>query len=238
MDSNQTVALPQFPQRIGRYEILGELGRGAMGIVYKGFDPNIGRTIAIKTVQLGGGTDAEDLLKRFKREAQAAGLLSHPHIVYGKLHQMRFAIADVIATAMNPFAPLVIIEFAVELHIRSTEPNFLSIYAWEVRLAADARAEANIESLIPHIQFPNVRRVAHGEKIDRGSQLSIRTRHLMRHINNIFVGTDAAERRDDVVRQLVRFHFESPTRMRGTTNRALLLGPPECVQAKLGPMLV
>src|ERR1035438_4328065 len=66
-------------RRIGRYEIVGERGRGAMGVVYKGFDPTIGRTVAIKTVLTS--TTNEDLLKRFRREAQAAGVLSHPNIV-------------------------------------------------------------------------------------------------------------------------------------------------------------
>src|SRR5579871_2832585 len=67
------------PRRIGRYEISQELGRGAMGIVYKGFDPNIGRTVAVKTVLLAHADD--DLLARFRREAQAAGVLNHPNIV-------------------------------------------------------------------------------------------------------------------------------------------------------------
>src|SRR3989442_6250551 len=75
---NQT-ADSSGPRRIGRYEITGELGRGAMGIVYKGFDPNIGRTVAIKTVLLS--SDTEEMVKRFRREAQAAGVLSHPNIV-------------------------------------------------------------------------------------------------------------------------------------------------------------
>ncbi len=65
--------------KAGRYEIRGELGRGAMGVVYRAFDPNIGRTVAIKTVLLE--TLEEDLLKRLRREAQAAGVLTHPNIV-------------------------------------------------------------------------------------------------------------------------------------------------------------
>jgi len=63
----------------GRYEMRGELGRGAMGVVYRGFDPNIGRTVAIKTVLLE--IVEEDVLKRLRREAQAAGVLTHPNIV-------------------------------------------------------------------------------------------------------------------------------------------------------------
>ena len=69
-------------QSIGRYEILNELGRGAMGLVYKAKDPTIGRIVAIKTMRIDlHGTEAEDLLRRFRNEAQAVGLLNHPNIV-------------------------------------------------------------------------------------------------------------------------------------------------------------
>src|SRR5579864_4101188 len=71
-------------QQIGRYQILGELGRGAMGIVYKAQDPAIGRTIAIKSIRLQDLTDEVErarLRERLFREAQSAGILSHPGIV-------------------------------------------------------------------------------------------------------------------------------------------------------------
>jgi serine/threonine-protein kinase len=70
--------------RIGRYKIVGELGRGAMGVVYHAIDPNIGRPVAIKTIQFGGGRNAEEqnrLRERLFREARSAGILSHPGIV-------------------------------------------------------------------------------------------------------------------------------------------------------------
>ena len=68
--------------RIGRYEIKGELGRGAMGVVYLGEDPTIGRRVALKTTRLDvHGSDAQDLLKRLRQEARAAGVLNHPNIV-------------------------------------------------------------------------------------------------------------------------------------------------------------
>ena len=70
--------------RAGRYEITGELGRGAMGVVYRAVDPVIGRNVAVKTIRLseeGTGLTRQELLKRFQTEARAAGLLTHPNIV-------------------------------------------------------------------------------------------------------------------------------------------------------------
>jgi predicted Ser/Thr protein kinase len=70
----------QEKQQIGRYEILQEIGRGAMGVVFKGRDPLIGRAVAVKTITSGVAQSA-DLLERFYREARAAGGLQHPNIV-------------------------------------------------------------------------------------------------------------------------------------------------------------
>src|SRR5712691_3556891 len=70
--------------KAGGYEIVGELGRGAMGVVYRAVDPVIGRTVAVKTIHLseeGTGMTRPDLLQRFQTEARAAGLLAHPNIV-------------------------------------------------------------------------------------------------------------------------------------------------------------
>jgi len=67
-------------RKIGKYEILGELGRGAMGVVWRARDPFIGRQVALKTIT-PGLLDNPDLLKRFYREAQSAGSLQHPNIV-------------------------------------------------------------------------------------------------------------------------------------------------------------
>src|SRR5512144_2834125 len=69
--------------RLGKYEIRGELGRGAMGVVYEGFDPLIARTVALKTIRADqlAGDAAAALIARFRNEAQAAGRLTHPGIV-------------------------------------------------------------------------------------------------------------------------------------------------------------
>ena len=69
-------------KRIGRYKILGELGRGAMGVVYKAEDPNLDRLVALKTIILAEDSEGhEEYQKRFILEAKAAGKLNHPHIV-------------------------------------------------------------------------------------------------------------------------------------------------------------
>jgi serine/threonine-protein kinase len=75
------------PERLGKYRITGVLGEGAMGIVYKGYDPDIQRDVAIKTLR-GAAADPEagarpgvSAADRFRNEAQAAGRLQHPGIV-------------------------------------------------------------------------------------------------------------------------------------------------------------
>ncbi|TMH59973.1 MAG: serine/threonine protein kinase, partial [Betaproteobacteria bacterium] len=68
---------------IGKYEIRREIGRGAMGVVYEGYDPSIKRVVALKTIRAEqlAGEDPSAVIARFRREAQAAGRLNHPNIV-------------------------------------------------------------------------------------------------------------------------------------------------------------
>jgi serine/threonine-protein kinase len=70
--------------KVGRYEILEELGKGSMGLVYKALDPKINRTVAIKTIRFSDEFEEDviqDIKERFFREAEIAGQLSHPSIV-------------------------------------------------------------------------------------------------------------------------------------------------------------
>ncbi len=69
---------------VGRYEILEELGQGAMGVVYKGKDPKINRLVAIKTIRFSDDFEeqqAKEVKERFFKEAELAGRLSHPSII-------------------------------------------------------------------------------------------------------------------------------------------------------------
>ena len=71
-------------EKLGRYEIIRELGKGAMGVVYLGKDPLIGRELALKTFRVGLSSQDKELEQfraRFLREAQSAGILNHPNIV-------------------------------------------------------------------------------------------------------------------------------------------------------------
>ncbi|MBI2423126.1 MAG: serine/threonine protein kinase [Candidatus Hydrogenedentes bacterium] len=73
-----------MPEKLGRYTIVRELGKGAMGIVYEGKDPNIGRRVAIKTARrdvMEATGMAAEMMERFLREARAAGSLNHPNII-------------------------------------------------------------------------------------------------------------------------------------------------------------
>jgi serine/threonine-protein kinase len=73
---------PMAINRLGRYEILGELGRGAMGVVYRARDPIIDRVVALKTINLAlTGAALASFEARFFQEARSAGRLNHPNIV-------------------------------------------------------------------------------------------------------------------------------------------------------------
>jgi len=88
--------------RIGKYDIVGELGKGAMGVVYKAYDPAIQRHVALKVIRKADldAADSAAVLERFKHEAQAVGKLHHPNIVaiyeYGENEEYAFIAMELV----------------------------------------------------------------------------------------------------------------------------------------------
>ncbi len=97
-------------EKIGKYRIDGVLGSGAMGVVYKAYDANIARVVALKTIrsELLDGLQESELVARFRNEAQASGRLVHPNIVavydFGEVEDTTYiAMEFVDGTALNAF---------------------------------------------------------------------------------------------------------------------------------------
>jgi serine/threonine protein kinase len=90
------------PQKIGKYEVRAELGKGAMGTVFKCFDPQISRWVAIKAIVKASlnPADLQQLVIRFRHEAQAVGRLIHPRIVqvydYGEDDQLAYIVMELV----------------------------------------------------------------------------------------------------------------------------------------------
>lgn len=89
-------------EMLGKYKIIGELGRGAMGVVYEAFDTLIERTVAIKTIlkSVIHANEAEEVFARFRSEARAAGRLSHAKIIsiyeYGENEDMAYIVMELV----------------------------------------------------------------------------------------------------------------------------------------------
>ena len=82
MDDNGRLS-DQMPQTIGRYQVLDSIGYGAMGAVYKAFDPLIKRTLAIKTIRLDipkQSPQYKSFIERFYHEARISGKIGRAHV--------------------------------------------------------------------------------------------------------------------------------------------------------------
>ena len=90
------------PQKIGKYEVQGILGRGGMGVVYKAFDPAIHRQVAIKTITKSAmdPSELQYAIARFRHEAQAVGRLTHPRIAaifdYGEDAEIAYIVMELV----------------------------------------------------------------------------------------------------------------------------------------------
>jgi HEAT repeat protein/predicted Ser/Thr protein kinase len=100
--SNESIGLAdesgaRVPKKLGRYEIISEIARGGMGVVYQARDPQLGRIVALKVLLAGQGA-SQDSIARFIREARSAARLKHPGIVpvydFGEVDGQHFFTMD------------------------------------------------------------------------------------------------------------------------------------------------
>ena len=105
------------PEKIGRYQVIERVGRGGMGVLFRGVDPVLDREVAIKLMLVDFTNDAEDMRPRFYREARAAAKLQHPNIV------------TVFEFAEENGTPYIVMEFlrGVSLAARMTSPPPLTL---------------------------------------------------------------------------------------------------------------
>lgn len=129
--------------KIGRYVVQGELGRGAMGVVYRAQDPTIGRVVAIKTIRIGQFTDERELKhvrERMMREAQAAGMLSHNNIV---------TIYDILEEAETAYIFMEYVDGeTLEKILLAETPIDQQLVLWIARQAAEALDYAHARGII------------------------------------------------------------------------------------------
>ncbi len=121
---------PTAPKRLGRYEIVEELGRGAMGVVYKARDPVLDRVVAIKTISLElPKSERAEYEARFYQEARAAGRLNHPNIVtiydIGRTERlaymaMEFLEGEELRAVLTPGSPIPIHQ-AIDITVQVAE---------------------------------------------------------------------------------------------------------------------
>lgn len=125
---------------LGRYKILGELGRGGCGVVYRALDPSIGRIVAIKTILTRLETSSDgDSRERFRREARSAGKLSHPNIV---------TVYDFSDTGDPMFIAMEYIEGRTLAEFLSNNPIELRFALRVLRSAADALDYAHSHQIV------------------------------------------------------------------------------------------
>jgi len=142
---NQMVTMEQSVPtgRIGRYVVQGELGRGAMGVVYRAQDPTIGRVVAIKTIRIGQFSDPAELKhvrERMMREAQAAGMLSHNNIV---------TIYDILEETETAYIFMEYVDGeTLEKILLADTPIDQQLITWILRQAAEALDYAHARGIV------------------------------------------------------------------------------------------
>ncbi len=151
---------------------------------------------------------------------------------------MRAAVADVVTSLADAFAPGVKGQLAIELDVGAAEADPLAVDAREIGLAADAGAEAAVQGVVPDVEFPRVGGVDGGDEIDGWNLFAVRSLDGVGDVHDVLVGADPIVGRDLVVGEFVARDAEPPARVGRPHHRALLLGPAQGVETEGGPVVL
>jgi serine/threonine protein kinase/tetratricopeptide (TPR) repeat protein len=130
---------PAPPRRMGEFELLSELGRGGMGVVYRAWQPSLGRQVAVKALYRTGDLKAE---ARFAREIRALGRVEHPHLV--KIF-MSGSEGDQWFYAMELVEGATLAAVCEELQGRSSRPETVDYQAWQEAVSSVSDAARRAE---------------------------------------------------------------------------------------------
>src|SRR6266436_7869054 len=131
------------------------------------------------------------------RQPNLARIRSHVNIVHAEVHQMAPAIGHVASAGAQRLYPAAVTERPVNLGVDTTLTDARVCDAREICLPGDARAEPDIQRVIPNVEFPGIRRIHSGNEIDRVG---------MRHVDDVFVGSNGVEARNFVIWKFARFY--------------------------------
>src|SRR5437016_677410 len=140
----------------------------------------------------------------FSRQLHLARIRSYLNVVHAEVHEMAPAIGHVASAGAQRLHPAAIRERSVNFGVDTALPNTGVRDAGEICLSGDARAEPDIERVIPNVEFPRVRCVHSGNEIDRVG---------LRHVHNVFVSPNGVEARNFVIWKFARLHRKSPSRV-------------------------
>lgn len=219
-------------------------GDGAGGVDAGAFDVPVRLFVELAVLEIGVGCFVEargdfggngDGARFLERKFAFA--FAHADVIDAKINDVAFAVADVVAAEAEAFAPVFVVEFAVELHVGAAEANAFAVDAGEIGFATDAGAVADIEGVIPDIEFPGIGCVDGGDEIDGTDEFAVGAGNFVGNVDDVFVGADAFEGRDGVVGEFGGIDFEAPAGMGRAGDGALFFGPLEGVEAEGGPMM-
>ena len=157
-----------------------------------------------------GGDASGDIDGGGLGEFEFASVFAHEDRIHLEIHEVTFAVADVVFSFADPFAPLVVVELAWEFDVRSAEADLFAVDAGEIGFAADAGFEAAVESMVPDVEFPDVGGIDGGDEVYRWDELTGGAWDFVGDIDDVFIRSDTIEGGGFEVREGGAFDFEAP----------------------------